>query len=74
MPSFRLKLANTYWKKGFFNVVGRVTRSANQNATPRIAGNKAMAEFFQAQFKPGDSVQIEFLSPTAIRVGGHGPA
>lgn len=55
-------------------IVGRVTRSANQNATPRIAGNKALAVFFQTQFKPGDSVRIEFISPTAIRVGGRGPA
>ena len=95
MPSFPLKLENTYWSKGFFNVTvdnqqwvteaegpfqlflgdasvataGRVSRSANQNATPRIYGNKALATFFQAHFKPGESVHVEILSPTSMRIG-----
>jgi len=96
MPSFRLRLEDTYWSRGFFNVgveseryvtmtegpfdvyledaavpiAGRVSRSANRNATPRIYGNKPLADFFQTKYKPGDSVQIDFISPTAIRVGG----
>lgn len=96
MASFRLRLENTYWLNGFFNinvdfqrfvtmtdgpidiyigdssqaVVGRVSRTANQNATPRIYGKKALAEFFQSTFKPGALVQVEIVSPTAIRVGG----
>lgn len=96
MARFRLRLENTYWSKGFFNVgvdfqrfvtmtegpldlylgnaaqpvIGRVSRSANRNATPRIYGNKALIEFFLAHHKPGALVQVEILSPTAIRVGG----
>ena len=66
MAGFKLRLEDTYWSKGFFNVpvdherflshddgpidiflgadsepiVGRMSRSANQNATPRVFGNK----------------------------------
>src|SRR5260370_38282648 len=50
-------------------VIGRVSRSANQNATPRIYGNKALAEFFQSQYKPGDRVKVDITSPTAVRIG-----
>jgi hypothetical protein len=96
MPSFQLRLEDSYWSKGFFNVgvdnqkwvtmtdgpidlylgnetvpiTGRVSRSANQNATPRIHGNKPLADFFQVHYKRGDSVKIEILSPTSMRVGG----
>ena len=95
MPSFQLRLENTYWSKGFFNVgvgsqqwvtttegpfqlylgneavpiTGRVSRSANQNATPRIYGNKRLAEFFQAHYKRGDSLRVEILPPTSMRLG-----
>jgi hypothetical protein len=96
MPTFPLKLQETYWKKGFFNVTvrhqgfvtmtegpieiylgesaqpiaGRVSRSANQNATPRVFGNKPLAAFFQANYRVGDEVPIDILSPTAVRVRG----
>ena len=96
MPSFQLRLENTYWSKGFFNVgvdnqkwvtetegpyqlflgdqtvpiTGRVSRSANQNATPRIYGNKPLADFFQSGYQPGSHVEVEFLSPTSARIGG----
>ena len=50
-------------------VGGRVNRSANQNATPRIYGNKALQVFFQAHWKVGDTVRVEFISPIAVRVG-----
>jgi hypothetical protein len=49
-------------------IAGRVSRSANQNATPRVFGNKPLATFFQANYKVGDTVQIDILSPTAVRV------
>lgn len=49
--------------------VGRMTRSANQNATPRVYGNKPLREFFQSNFKRGDSVLIEFVSPRSMRIG-----
>lgn len=53
-------------------IVGRVSRSANQNATPRIYGNKQLAQFFQAKYKPGDLVPIDILTPTSMRLGGVG--
>ena len=96
MASYNLKLVDTYWSKGFFNVsvdfqrfvtmtdgpldiylgdaaepiAGRVSRTANQNATPRVYGNKSLVAFFQARYKPGDLAQVEIISPTAIRLGG----
>ena len=96
MVSFDLRLENSYWAKGFFNVTvdferyvttsdgpidlylgdasepisGRVSRRANLNATPRIYGNKPLATFFQANHARGGHVQVEILSPSAIRVGG----
>jgi len=96
MPRFPLKLGNTYWSKGFFNVsvdferfltmtdgaldvylgdaaqsiVGRISRTANRKATPRIYGNKPLAQFFQTSYRPGEVVQVEIVSPTMIRVGG----
>lgn len=96
MACFNLRLEDTYWSKGFFNVSvdfqrfltsadgpldiflgdaaqpvrGRVSRSANRNATPRVYGNKALIEFFQAHCRRGGLVRVEIISPTAIRVGG----
>jgi len=46
---------------------GRVSRRDNTNATPRIFGRKALAEFFQ-RHKQGDVVQVEIISPTAMRL------
>jgi hypothetical protein len=50
--------------------VGRISRSANRNATPRIFGNKPLADFFQKNFKRGGFVPIEIISLEAIRIGG----
>lgn len=50
-------------------VGGRVSRSANRNGTPRIYGNKAMQVFFQRHWRIGDTVEVEFISPTAVGVG-----
>lgn len=95
MVVFKLRLEQTYWLKGFFNVPvdyerflshddgpvdiflgdaveptsGRMSRSANRNATPRVFGNKPLRDFLQSQFKVGDYVSVEFLSPVAIRLG-----
>ncbi len=94
MPSFHLRLEDTYWLKGFFNVpvdyqrfvtmdegpidiflgdaavaqAGRVSRSANTNATPRVYGNKPLATYFQENCKRGEVVTVEFLSPTSLRI------
>jgi hypothetical protein len=96
MPRFELRLQNTYWQKGFFNVpvdfqrfvtmedgpidlyrgdsaepvTGRVSRSSNWNATPRIFGKKALREFFATHCKLRGSIDVELVSPTAIRLGG----
>lgn len=51
-------------------LVGRITRSANRNATPRIFGNKPLADFFQKNFKKGGFVSVEIVSPEAVRIGG----
>jgi hypothetical protein len=95
MVVFKLRIEQTYWSKGFFNVPvdferflsdddgpldlflgdaveptsGRVTRSANRNATPRAFGNKPLQHFFQSQFNVGDFVNVEFVSPRSVRIG-----
>src|SRR5688572_13236585 len=95
MVVFKLRLEQTYWVKGFFNVAvdyerflshddgpvdiflgnaveptsGRMTRSANRNATPRVFGNRPLRDFFQSHCKVGDYVSVDFLSPVAIRIG-----
>ena len=96
MIKFNLRLGETYWSKGYFNVsvdferhltttngpiriflgdeawplVGRISRAANSNGTPRIFGNKPLADFFQKNFKRGGFVPIEIISLEAIRIGG----
>jgi hypothetical protein len=96
MVVFKLRLEQTYWSKGFFNIpvdferflshddgpvdiflgsgsvaaLGRMTRSANRNATPRVFGNKPLQEFFQSHFNVGDCVYVELLSPHSVRIGG----
>ena len=96
MVSFNLRLEDTYWSKGFFNVpvdferflttndgpldiflgdsvqavVGRIDRTANKNATPRVFGNKALAAYFQQTCKRGGFVSVEIVSSAAVRVGG----
>ena len=94
--NFNLRLEDTYWSKGFFNVsvdferhltrtegpiniflgdaatplIGRISRSANSNATPRIYGNKPLANFFQKHFERGGVVPVEVISLDEIRIGG----
>jgi hypothetical protein len=100
MINFNLRLGDTYWSKGYFNVsvdferyltmtegpidiflgdaakplVGRLSRSANSNATPRIYGNKPLVDFFQRNFKRGGFVSVEIVSPEVIRIGGRAGA
>ena len=96
MAAFTLRLEDTYWLKGFFNVpvdverfvsdsdgavdlflgdaptaiVGRVDRSANRNGTPRIFGNKVLANYFQQNYVRGARLPVEIISTTALRIGG----
>ena len=51
-------------------IVGRISRSANRNATPRIYGNKSLATFFQQGHQVGDSVMVNVLSARSIRIEG----
>ena len=39
---------------------GRMSRSANRNATPRAFDNRPLQEFFRTRFKRGDVVFVEF--------------
>lgn len=96
MINFNLRLSDTYWSKGFFNVpvefqrfltmtdgpidiflgddaeplVGRISRTANSNATPRIFGNKPLTDFFHRNFKRGGFVSVEIVSLDAVRIAG----
>ena len=97
MVGFKLRLEDTYWSKGFFNVpvdferflsqddgpvniylgtadtptVGRMARSANQNAATGVYGNMPLRAFFQSNFKRGASVFVEFVSLRSMRICGH---
>ena len=94
MASFDLRLENSYWSNGLFNVgvdferfltqddgpvdiyledeteplSGRITRSANKNATPRVHGNKPLADWFQDNCKLGGVVKVEIMSLKALRI------
>lgn len=47
---------------------GRVSRSANSNATPRVYGNKPLAEFFQRNCRRGGRLQVQVIAPTTLRL------
>lgn len=51
-------------------LTGRITRTAQANGTPRIYGNKPLADFFQKNFRRGGFVSVEIVSPEAVRIGG----
>jgi len=49
--------------------LGTINRTANKrNRSPRIFGGKALREWAQKSLKPMDTLFIEVLSPTAIRL------
>jgi len=49
-------------------IVGRLTRTANRNGSPRIFGNKPLRDYFQSSFERGGLAKIEIVSETAIRI------
>ncbi len=49
-------------------VRGRVSRSANSNATPRIYGNKPLTEYFQSSCRRGGRLQVQVIAPTKLRL------
>lgn len=47
---------------------GWINRSANKNGTARIMGRTPLRDFFQSNFKQGDTVAMEILSPNSIKI------
>jgi hypothetical protein len=50
-------------------VQGKIDRRANQNGTARIMGGAKLRDWFQANFRQGDTVNIDLRSLDAIRIG-----
>lgn len=91
-PTYKLRLGNTYYSKGFFNlgvdierfltydegsiriligeekriITGRITRKANQNGTPRIFGGAELKNWFQANYRKGQQIDVVVLAPDEI--------
>ena len=91
-PRYTLKLGNTYYSKGFFNLgvdverflsydegpisiyvgeekkqlKGRISRTANQNGTPRIFGGAELRDWIQSNYRKGQQIEVEILSPEQI--------
>ena len=53
---------------GSSRITGHVNRTANQNGTARIIGRVELRDWFQSRFNELDMVEIEFISPGAIRI------
>ena len=92
MPIFRLKLQQTYFKQGFFNVVvdydryvrkangpvklrlgrsgieieAKINRHVNTNGTARILGGVPLRTWFQHNFEPLDTIQVDLSSQDVI--------
>ncbi len=49
-------------------ILGSINRRANTNGTPRIMGGTGLRDWFNANALEMDSISIEVLSPTAIRL------
>lgn len=47
---------------------GRVTRTANQNGTPRVFGGAELRDWFFANFNMLDQVQVVVLSPAELQI------
>jgi len=47
---------------------GVIDRKANSNGTPRIRGRKELTEWIQSNFKPGDILLVDIISPVSIRL------
>jgi hypothetical protein len=47
-------------------VEGRVDRHANRNGTARVMGGVPVKRWFQANFKPMDTVAVDFASEEEI--------
>ena len=49
-------------------ILGSINRRANVNRTPRIMGGIGLRDWFKANASEKDTVSVEVLSPTAIRL------
>ena len=49
-------------------ILGSINRRANMNGTPRIMGGTGLRNWFNTNASEMDSVSVEVLSPTAIRL------
>ena len=54
---------------GGAEIEGRVDRHAKQNGTARVMGGVLLKRWFQANCKPMDTVEVQFLSEDEIAVG-----
>ena len=48
--------------------LGTINRRANLNGTPRIFGGKRLRQWVQETMKQDDTMTVEVLNPTAIRL------
>lgn len=49
-------------------ILGSINRRANTNATPRIMGGVALRDWFKNNASENETVRVDVLSPTAIRL------
>lgn len=49
-------------------IEGRITRKANPNGTARILGGVKLRDWFKANFRVKDLVEVDLSSPDAIRL------
>lgn len=47
---------------------GKINRRANRNGTPRIFGGAALRDWFQANFKVLERVEVAVLAPAELRI------
>ena len=52
--------------------LGTINRRANTNGTPRIMGGKDLRDWFKARAQVKDTIAVEVLSPTSIRLRQRG--
>ena len=49
-------------------ILGRISRTANENGTPRVYGGAELRDWFQDNFRKGQYVEVIILSPTKVWV------
>ena len=47
---------------------GNVDRDANLNGTARVFGGVELRNWFQRNYEQGDTVMVEFVTPTHLRL------